>query len=109
MGLFLSHGRSSKLVILSILWDLLKLKFLPNLYPEKMLKIIFFNITRSNTPVLRVAGSKLPVQLEFSLLTNNLLRVYLCSHMWFCFPFGQLFHSDHDWLDSFSLLCCGQP
>lgn len=55
MGLFLSRGTSLKLIILSILWDLLKFTFLLNMYPDKMLKI-FVNMKRSNIPVLRVAG-----------------------------------------------------
>lgn len=85
MGLFLSRGTSLKLIILSILWNLLKFTFLLNMYPDKMLKI-FVNMKRSNTPVLGVAGWKLLLQLEFSWLTHNLLHIWLCSHMWFwCF------------------------
>lgn len=73
--LFLDQWRSSKLVILNILWDLLEVKLLPKMYPAKKLEITFFvlNKKKSGTQVLRVAGSKLPVQLRFRLLMHNAL------------------------------------
>lgn len=56
-----------------------------------MLKIIFVNMKRSNTPVLRVAGSKLLLQLALLAYTQSVTCLVMQPHV------VLLFRSDHGW------------